>query len=207
MTWKPLVTAAILMSVPVTSNAQTVAIRTYNNYGISAADLAAARPHVEAVFARTGIEVSWIDCWYRDQEVAGAAAVCRQPLKANELILRLQGASPLPGKRFVSMGFALVNTPEGVPFLATVFADLVRSVSRDAHLDFSLLLGRAIAHEIGHLLLDDNRHAERGLMRGGWSHVELRQNAESDWTFAADEASVIRTAAALRTSAALRAGN
>lgn len=207
MAWKPLVVAATLMTVPVASNAQTVTVRTYNNYGVSAADLAAARPHVESVFARTGIEVSWIDCWYRDQEVAGAAAACRQPLKPNELILRLQGASPLPGKRLVSMGFALVNTPEGVPFLATIFADLVRSVSRDTHLDFSLLLGRAIAHEIGHLLLDNNRHAERGLMRGGWSHVELRQNAESDWTFAADEAAVILTAAALRASAALRAGN
>ena len=59
-----------------------------------------------------------------------------EPLKANEVILRLQAANPLPGTRYVSMGFALVNIAEGVPFLATVFADLVRTMSRDAHLDF-----------------------------------------------------------------------
>ena len=134
-----------------------------------------------------GVELSWVDCWYRDTQLAETVERCRQPLKANEVILRLQAANPLPGRRYVSMGFALVNISEGMPFLATVFADLVRSVSRDAHLDYRLLLGRAIAHEIGHLLLDTNRHADTGLMRAGWSNAELRQNADVDWTFGASE--------------------
>ncbi|RPI53660.1 MAG: hypothetical protein EHM55_13165 [Acidobacteria bacterium] len=199
MGWKGVgVLAAILWTVPAASTAQSVTIRTYNNYGVATDDLAAARPYVDAVFAHAGIEVSWIDCWYGDKEVAGASARCRQPLQAHEVILRLQAAHPQPGKRYVSMGFALVNIAEGVPFLATVFPDLVRSVSRDAHLDFGLLLGRAMAHEIGHLLLDTNRHADRGLMRAGWSHVELRQNVETDWAFGADEIAVIRAAAVRR---------
>ena len=199
MDWKAVgALAAILCMAPAASMAQTVTIRTYNNYGVSGDDLAAARPFVDAVFARAGIELSWIDCWNRDHEVPEAAPRCRQPLKANEVILRLQAATPLPGKRYVSMGFALVNIAEGVPFLATVFADLVRAVSRDAHLDFPLLLGRAIAHEIGHLLLDTNRHADNGLMRAGWSHVELRQNTERDWAFGAHEIAAIKAAAETR---------
>ncbi len=201
MGWKAIgALVAILCTAPAASMAQTVTVRTYNSYGVSGDDLTAARPFVDAVFARAGIELSWIDCWNRDQEVPEAAPRCRQALKASEVILRLQAANPLPGKRYVSMGFALVNITEGVPFLATVFADLVRAVSRDAHLDFPLLLGRAIAHEIGHLLLDTNRHADHGLMRAGWSHVELRENADTDWAFRADEIAIIRAAAAMRSN-------
>jgi hypothetical protein len=96
------------------------------------------------------------------------------------------------------MGFALVNIAQGVPFLATVCADLVRTVSREAHLDYQLLLGRAIAHEIGHLLLDTNRHADSGLMRAGWSNAELRGNARDDWSFGSGEIEVIRSAAVMR---------
>jgi hypothetical protein len=189
----------MVLACPFAAEAQTtLTVRTYNNFGVSPDDLSAARSHVEAVFGDAGIELAWVDCWYRDKEIAGNSARCSRPLEADEVILRLQAANPLPGKRYVSMGFALVNIAEGVPFLATVYADLVRTVSRGAHLDYQLLLGRAIAHEIGHLLLDTNRHAESGLMRAGWSNAELRQNAQSDWAFAAGEVTVIRAAVAMR---------
>jgi hypothetical protein len=200
MAWKAVGALVMVLAIPSVGAGQTVTVRTYNNFGVTPEDLAAARPHVESVFKDAGVTVAWVDCWFRDKEVAESAERCAQPLKANEIILRLQAASPLPGKRYVSMGFALVNIAEGTPFLATVYADLVRSVSRDAHLDYRLLLGRAIAHEIGHLLLDNNQHAQSGLMRAGWSNAELRQNAGSDWTFAADEIAVIRTAASTRSS-------
>jgi hypothetical protein len=199
MAWKAVGALAVMVvAAPVAGAAQTVTIRTYNNFGVAPEDLAAARPHVESVFQEAGVSVAWVDCWFRDKEVAQSSERCAQPLKADEVILRLQAANPLPGKRYVSMGFALVNVAEGTPFLATVYADLVRSVARDAHLDYRLLLGRAIAHEIGHLLLDNNQHAQRGLMRAGWSNAELRQNAGSDWTFAANEITIIHTAARLR---------
>ena len=81
------------------------------------------------------------------------------------------------------MGFSLVNLEKGVPFLATVFVDLVASISRSAAVDFRRLLGWAIAHEIGHLLLNTSRHADQGLMRADWSRGELRQNKATDWAF------------------------
>jgi len=194
----------MVLAAPQLAMAQGVTVRTYNNFGVSAEDLAAAPPQLESLFKAAGVELSWVDCWYKDKEITESADRCRQPLQANEVILRLQAANPLPGKRYVSMGFALVNIAEGVPFLATVYVDLVRSVSRDAHLDDRLLLGRAIAHEIGHLMLDTNRHADRGLMRAGWSNAELRANATADWSFEATELTVIHQAAAIRSEKGVR---
>jgi len=173
-------------------------IRTYNNYGVPADDLLAARLHVDQIFNDAGIEMIWLDCWYRDKQPADAPARCRQPLADNELMLRLQAPGQAWGRRFVSMGFSLVNLEEGVPFLSAVFVDLVASISRSAAVDFRLLLGRAIAHEIGHLLLDTSRHADQGLMRADWSRAELQRNNAADWAFRDAEITTMQRAATSR---------
>jgi hypothetical protein len=77
--------------------------------------------------------------------------------------------------RFVSMGFSLVGTPGAAPFLATVYVDRAESVARGAGIDPRRVLGLAIAHEIGHVLLNSNSHAPSGLMRADWSRTELRR--------------------------------
>jgi hypothetical protein len=181
-------------------SAAPLQIRTYNNYGLPAEDLLTARAHVDAIFHAAAVDLTWLDCWYRDIEPANAPAQCRQPLGPHEVTLRLQAPSTPGTKRYVSMGFSLVNLKTGVPFLATVFVDLVASISRSSGIDFRLLLGRAIAHELGHLLLNSNRHADRGLMRAGWSHADLRKNDQADWQFLREEIAVIRTSATARTT-------
>jgi len=81
------------------------------------------------------------------------------------------------------MGFSLVGTADAAPFLATVYVDRVRSVSRAAHIDARRLLGLAMSHEIGHVLLNSNTHAASGLMRAEWSLSELRRNDARAWHF------------------------
>jgi hypothetical protein len=177
----------------------SLVVRTYNNYGVPADDLLAARTHVDAIFSDAGIGLSWLDCWDRGNEPVAASPACRQPLDRTHLVLRLQAAQPVSGKRYISIGFSLVSLEGGDPFLATVFADLVAAISRGATADFRLLLGRAIAHELGHLLLNTDRHAECGLMRAGWSRAELRRNNPADWKFLEDEIATIRSSAMSRT--------
>ncbi len=178
----------------------SLSIRVFNNDGVPADDLLAARSYVNAIFSDAGVNLSWMDCWHRDGEPVNAPAECRQPPGAHELTLRLQATNHSDGERFVSMGFSLVNLEEGAPFLATVFVDLVGSISRRAAVDFRLLLGRAIAHEIGHLLLNSSRHPDRGLMRADWSRAELRRNNPADWRFLEDEIPAIRSSAMIRNS-------
>ena len=206
MGWKLIgILGVVLLAMPKTAvgrdfSRASLTVRTYNNYGLPADDLLTARAHVDEIFRTAGVDLTWLDCWYRDIEPANAPAQCRQPLGAHELTLRLQAPSTPGTKRYVSMGFSLVNLEAGVPFLATVFVDLVASISRGAGVDFRLLLGRAIAHELGHLLLNSSRHADRGLMRAGWSHADIRKNNEADWRFLQKEIATIRTAVTARTT-------
>ena len=54
------------------------------------------------------------------------------------------------------------------------------------------LLGYAIAHELGHLLLASNAHNTKGLMRPIWRDHELRSARSADWTFTGQEVAAIR---------------
>jgi len=93
------------------------------------------------------------------------------------------------------MGFSLVGIPGTAPFLATVYVDRVDSVARGAGTDRLRVLGLAMAHEIGHVLLDSNTHAATGLMRADWSRRELRRKDAAAWSFLETEAAHVRSAA------------
>ncbi len=195
--------AAVVLTIPVAAVAETtdapvratVRVRTFNYFGVSANDLQIARTHAEGILREAGIEVSWLDC-------AVDRDPCTQPLDGTDLMLRLGSADQASPSRRVSMGFSLVTSENGeAPRLATVHANRVTSVARGARIDMRALLGRVIAHEIGHLLLNTTQHASTGVMRAAWSRAELRRDAPGDWTFLVDEAGTMRTALAMRQAA------
>jgi hypothetical protein len=93
------------------------------------------------------------------------------------------------------MGFSLVRIEGATPFLSTVYVDRAESVARVAGTDPQRVLGLAIAHEIGHVLLNSNTHAAAGLMRADWPRHELRRKDAAAWNFLESEAAHVRSAA------------
>jgi hypothetical protein len=174
--------------------AATIIIRSYNNFGVPAPDLAAARQDAEAILQQAGVNIVWADCWVGDRQPAAAPARCHEPV-GGDIVLRLQKTREAVRSKFVSMGFSLVGIAGAAPFLATVYADRVESVARGAGIDARRVLGLAISHEIGHVLLNNNAHAPSGLMRADWSRNELRRKDAAAWQFLDTEAAHLRAAA------------
>ena len=83
----------------------------------------------------------------------------------------------------LQLGFAAVDPAGQGNVMATIYYDRVLHVARRAGLGVSDLLGRAMAHEIGHLLLRVPGHNRSGLMRAVWTDAELAQNRRDDWLF------------------------
>ncbi len=54
-----------------------------------------------------------------------------------------------------------------------------------------LALGRAIMHEIGHLLVRTEVHSPRGIMRGDWNHWDFT-SPTAVLNFTAEQAEIIR---------------
>ena len=174
--------------------AATIFIRSYNNFGVPAADLAVAREHAQAILQEAGVSVVWTDCWAGRSDPADTVSRCEEPV-GGDIVLRLQKTKETDRSRFVSMGFSLVATPGAVPFLATVYVDRTESVARGAGIDARRVLGLAIAHEIGHVLLNSSSHAPSGLMRADWSRTELRRKDAAAWRFLETEAAQVRETA------------
>lgn len=121
---------------------------------------------------------------------------CDDEVTSAELLVRIASAPPSADP--LSLGFSYVDVVERRGTLATVFADRVHALASSAAADEGELLGRAIAHEVAHLLLGTKDHAKSGLMRGRWTSIELAKNHPSDWQFSADDSVRLRRAAIRR---------
>ena len=168
----------------------TVAIRTYNYAAVGIEQMSEARSEAAHIFKGAGISLEWIEC-----RVPGssAGAACTEPLLVGrDLMLRLVDRTPSPGARVVALGESMLDREQRGGVLMTIDVFPVRAVAERTATIVSTLLGRAIAHEIGHLLLGSAEHPRVGLMRALWSHEELRGVKPAHWGFSSREAAHMR---------------
>jgi predicted Zn-dependent protease len=83
----------------------------------------------------------------------------------------------------LTVGFAEPGTS-----VATVLYDRVVFFSRRYHVKREVLLGYAIAHELGHLLLPPNSHSTEGVMRPS---INLEQASAKRLRFTSRQAELI----------------
>lgn len=186
-------TAAVAESA---GRSAAVAIRVYDTAGLSEADLQPAL----AAAAGTLLEAQVAAVWHLCAHEAGSSEgdpVCREPLGPGELVVRIVRSDPGVSAAFTALGDAFVDPQARTGVLATIYADHVQRTAQDVGIDARALLGRALAHEIGHLLLATTAHAPGGLMRAAWLRHELRRDQRADWSFGPDEVTRIRERIAL----------
>ena len=164
--------------------ALSLVVRIYDAYGVSPETLARAQGAVERILKDADVRVTWDTCPCADG--VGPAA----------LVVRILAAPAVNDS--TSLGYSFVDVGRKAGTLATVFGDRVRAMARLAGADDGELLGRAMAHEIGHLLLGTHDHTRSGLMRGRWDVRDLQRNQPWDWTLSRTDAKTMRDALARR---------
>ncbi len=197
------IAAVIALLAPLGTSAAVVVwtdvpVRIYDRVGLPAATVQPALALAAATLSSASIEVTWRLCAPR----GGSVAACDAPLEEGVRVVRIL-RSPAPAGRHggLPLGEALIDTQAGRGVLATIYFDRVTALADASRSEVGPLLGRAIAHEMGHLLLASNAHSPHGLMRAIWSRAELRRDAAVDWVFAAADVSALRARA---TTGALR---
>lgn len=179
-------------------------IRLYDVTGVPPATLQQALAVASSTLQQAGVELQWTHC-PAAATAAAAASHCQEPLAANELVLRVQHAAVKTGSQ--TLGDAVVDTRVRAGSLATLYADRIVAAATNSGVEIGVVLGRAVAHEVGHLLLGRRDHATAGLMRAHWTAGELRQGARRDWRFSDAEMDEIRSGLTRRTGVAETAGN
>ena len=178
--------AGLLLPVPAQSASQShaqIAARIYHAVGVQADPRRAALRVAADTLAAAGVAVTWQEC----------DAGCDDMPGTGELIVRLvrtPGATSRADR--LVLGDAYVDAQHGTGVLATIYIDRIEQLAETSGIDMATLLGRAIAHELGHLLLASNTHSSQGLMRAEWSRDDLRRERFGDWMFAKKDAEAMQ---------------
>ena len=164
-----------------------VTVRVYDYAHVPRGTLIAAEEKMAAgIFRQAGVAMQWCNVT-TDSAESQMDSSCDQLAGRAGLELRIvPRLKVVPGVYTDSTeGFAVGN-------LATVSYDWVEEADPRHFTMPWVLLGCAIAHEIGHLLLGPNSHSPTGIMQGHWSANELQFGGWGRRRFTPHQAEIIR---------------
>ena len=139
-----------------------------------AASLHAATMETDRLFQAAGIRISWEHLSTESPEDMGTdmtAEAFRQPNDRTYLVIRLMRRIPatvLPG----ALGYSLPFAHRGAHVV--IYYDRVEALTRSLNMSASVVLGHAMAHELGHVLLGSSEHTSGGLMQACWTPATWR---------------------------------
>ncbi len=180
-----------------------IRVRVYDAARLDPDVRAAALAVASTAFSAASVNLVWTDCTDMDMKACLAPVddelivrIFRMPAAAGDAgprsLAALGTAARSAEAASWSLGEAYIDTAARSGVLATVYSGRVRQMAEAVGIDVPLLLGHAMAHELGHLILASNAHATRGLMRPVWSAAEMLRGSPDDWRFTADEIAAIR---------------
>jgi hypothetical protein len=93
------------------------------------------------------------------------------------------------------LGFTQHGEKDGIQCI-NLFYPMVEKLAGRERTDLDVVLGAAVAHEIGHMYLGTNgdAHTASGVMCGGWSHREFELASIGELNFSREQGMRIRSA-------------
>jgi hypothetical protein len=158
-------------------------IAVYNHSDARGPVLVRAQVEVSEIFSNLGVRIVW-----RTRATGRSDAT---PIELTLIVLR----QPMDGRtnRAGELGFAPGAGAERGR-IAYVFFDRVEAIAADHRIEVPSILGLAMAHEIGHLLLPAESHSPGGIMQATWGHDALHSFRRERLDFTAEQAELIRSA-------------
>jgi hypothetical protein len=169
-------------AVAATQTTPVVQVVMHDSSSAGEPTLAEARAFSASIFHAAGINIAapgGIPACAR----SGARHFCVQ------VLLRPHHPEFQPGK-VRTMGVALAADANRA--VVTVYLDAVVDVARRYGQPVGKILGIALAHEIGHVLLPPPSHSPRGIMRPSWEGDALRHAVGGDIAFTDGQAALMR---------------
>ena len=167
-------------------SAPTLVVLVYNFSEATPELLHGAEREAQRIFTESGVHITWTQCPI--EKFATAPLGCADEPAPGQIRLRIL-KRPLSYSLSDSVfGFA------NAPVFASVYYDSAVRLARtavNAEIDLSVLLGCLATHEIGHLLLGENRHSASGIMKGQWPLRQIQLAMMGSLLFLPEEGRVL----------------
>jgi hypothetical protein len=186
---------------PETSSAITIHVRNYA--AVAPQTLTEAEQVASGIFRKAGIETGWAHIVVTAENghvnSADHLAYSLADIQLSILPREMSDRLGLPNN---VMGVVPGTAPDrGIVYVLdskvrTIFWSTLSAHSRgdmDRHISMGEVLGYAIAHEVGHLLLNQQVHSPHGIMRGEWSFLDFRDMACGMLLFTPQQAEFLRS--------------
>ena len=186
----------LFLAIASTGNARTqpsdrvkpglrINVRVYTYADVSHRTLVQAEEESSRIFRAAGVELAWLDCPTSHAEEEKYPA-CEPPLGSMAVDLRILPPSMTARVRSSGeqLGFAMASA-------AWVYYQRVELLAESRVASRDEILGHAIAHEIGHLLLGPDSHSPSGIMRANWDQKYLEEASRGQLHFTPDQARLI----------------
>jgi hypothetical protein len=163
-------------------------VSVFNSSPISSSTVEQAEREAGQVLHKVDVEVIWLNC---PQEVSQSASLgrCSEMSVPSHLRLRIIRASHGLEASTVGMAFS----EDGRGCYAEVFYEPIRQLEEETQVSSSVILGHAMAHELGHLLLGTNAHSPSGLMRAHWTRDDLIDATKGHLRFSEEQRLKLRS--------------
>jgi hypothetical protein len=146
-----------------------------------------AQREVVWIFKQTGVQVEWICCGLAGGQVDIHTSTLAEALNVVIVSRETKALSPIPPEVL-----GAVVRDNDAREVGWVFFRRIERASEAYALDSGVVLGHAIAHEVGHLLLPRGTHGPSGLMRATWRMDDMRDAGQGHLRFSPAEAAIIR---------------
>jgi hypothetical protein len=146
--------------------------------------------NTKRILASAGIAVEFVECY--GGAVDTVSGKCAGPFPRIDLTLRVY--PPKFATKGEQLGYTAMTSDGGA--YITVFINPGQHKARLDSVSNGTLLGHAVAHEIGHVLLGADSHSPAGIMRPVWLLVDEERMAQGVLLFDAGQAAKMQMAIA-----------
>jgi hypothetical protein len=150
-------------------------------------ELAAAKTIVDRTFRAVGVEIVWAEGRF-PVSISGLMGDRGAARHLAVMLVNTAGSTNAAAE-------CILGSAEPDLAVASVFYNRIVNVAGMSPVDVTVVFGRVIAHEVGHLLLPPNSHSSYGIMR-----ADLDLGFSNPHRFTKDQAQAILTAIVSRST-------
>jgi len=155
---------------------------------LSAATLGKAQQYTSNVMAKSGISIVWLSCQAATVDMSHPGP-CQIDLRPGEFWILIESRRPPKGTSDV-LAYTVFDQSGKPGQTAGVYMPAVADLATH-DVDLFAVLGAAISHELGHLLLGEG-HTRQGIMSPHWGREQLERIGILDLLFTPEQSKRMR---------------